>query len=208
MLDAAVARIRLQADVVDTMRKSSGSRPPAQDPVTTTWYVSYARAANTAARGQPVDRFCTHIRQTQPDVALLRDEEQIRYTDSIERFITALAAGERIFLFLSPDYFMSAFCMRELHGIWKTSKDHNHFAERTVAILDADVRQMDIAQMNATAAHWKDVLATFPPVTELSGERLEDFLMVAEFANYTYDILHTLFDHVTYRTLEEVLADV
>ena len=65
-------------------------------------------------------------------VKIIRDKTAMRFGDSISKFMIRLAHGDRIFVFLSAKYLKSAFCMNELHQIWRNcSEDGANFIDRT-----------------------------------------------------------------------------
>ncbi len=97
------------------------------------YFVSYAWGDSTPEgrkREADVDRFCAEAEKK--GVKIIRDKTAMRYGDSISKFINRLAQGDRIFVFLSAKYLRSAFCMNELHQIWRNcGEDGAKFMDRT-----------------------------------------------------------------------------
>ena len=107
---------------------------PAPEPSSKTeYYVSYAWGDSTPEgrkREAYVDRFCAEAEKK--GIKIIRDQTAMRYGDSISKFMNRLAHGERIFVFLSAKYLKSAFCMNELHQIWRNcGEDGAKFIDRT-----------------------------------------------------------------------------
>jgi internalin A len=88
-------------------------------------YFSYANDSDYAddvgePQRLPVQWFCDKV-QAKKGITIRGDVEELRYGDEIEAFMRELAAGDRIFVWLTDAYLRSPYCMYELHEIWRTS---------------------------------------------------------------------------------------
>lgn len=87
------------------------------------YYVSYAWPDDTAegrACVEPVDRLCAAAKARQ--IPILRDIEDMKYYDGIERFMKDIGEGDRIFMVLSDKYWKSPNCVLELCETWLNSR--------------------------------------------------------------------------------------
>lgn len=136
LLDSLCERVeRAQSRV--GMRPLSVERPSAlaetktppltfaqEKPAMLEWYVSYAwkddKSDEGRKREEKVDAFCAEAETRGHRVQ--RDKTGIALGESISAFMQRLAAGDRIFVFLSDRYLRSTACMFELFAIWRRSQ--------------------------------------------------------------------------------------
>jgi internalin A len=87
------------------------------------WYVSYAWGDTTPEgrkREEVVNFLCEEARKVGKPIH--RDKDEVGFGESIEKFMTQLAGGDRVFIVLSDKYLKSTFCMSELLAAWRKSE--------------------------------------------------------------------------------------
>ncbi|MEQ8965871.1 MAG: COR domain-containing protein [Azospirillaceae bacterium] len=194
------ARARPEGEATGPTLEVSRERSPAPQ-----WFVSYAWADNTEETGRPVDRLCAEAERRGRTIR--RDNRELGPGDSIEAFMQALGAGDRIFVFLSQAYLRSPACMFELHEIWRhAGEDGAAFLDRVRIHLGADAALGDRV---GHANHWLDkkdeleaLIRRNPAIA--TGAAGRDYEKIRRFADKTYDILALVAGHIQPRTLEEL----
>ena len=146
-----------------------------------------------------MDRFCAEAEKE--GIKIIRDKTDMRYGDSISKFMDRLAQGDRIFVFLSAKYLKSAFCMNELHQIWRNcSEDGAKFIDRTrIYVLPcANIKTME--ERAEHAKYWRDELKRLERLVkkhdlrDIADEDIADYRFMSEFANKTANILRLVQD--------------
>ncbi|GJL88359.1 MAG: hypothetical protein DHS20C03_20680 [Minwuia thermotolerans] len=170
------------------------------------WYVSYANSDNTPVKGAPVDRLCNTARKQ--GRAILRDTEELNHGDSISKFMDMLAAGDRIFIFLTDAYLRSPYCMYELHLIRQIAENDAAFMQRVRLYKADEIPLDDPSQWFEWQDHWLGRLERYEArgLARLTEHQTRDYHRVKKFAHETDDILGVLADHVHARSLADILA--
>lgn len=124
-------------------------------------YVSYSGEADKET--PVVDELGELI--AQHGLEFRRDVEQVKYGDSIKRFMDEIGAADNIIPVLSRRYFRSEFCMYELLHVW----NHGNFGTRVhpIALPDFELgawrTQVDLVEFwNHEAAALQRALAGLP----------------------------------------------
>ncbi|MBL8572161.1 MAG: leucine-rich repeat domain-containing protein [Hyphomicrobiaceae bacterium] len=190
--------------------------PPAPD-AKPKWYVSYAwkddKTVEGTKREEMVDRACEAAKARGID--LRRDKDVLKTGDSISAFMRQIAAGDRVFIFLSDKYLKSANCMHELLGLWLDARhDPDTFQARTRVFVLDDAAIWSLVGRMRYAAHWKAQLAEVEALIRdagndigMLGERgMADYRRMREFAQHVGDILALFADHILSRTFAEFEA--
>ncbi|MBI5368956.1 MAG: leucine-rich repeat domain-containing protein [Planctomycetes bacterium] len=109
-------------------------------------YVSYARKPESAAVADQLEAACQ-----ERDIRLLRDQNEIRYKDSIRAFMQRIGRGKCIVTILSPSYFQSVSCMFELTEI----AARGDLRARVFPILTADAAITEPLERVKHIQHWE-----------------------------------------------------
>lgn len=78
------------------------------------------------------------------------DSNGPRHRASLDGFIKGLSDGGAVVVVLSDAYLRSAYCMRELHAIWRSGKESSQGQERVFAVVHPDV-----AENSTYEKHWE-----------------------------------------------------
>ncbi len=127
-------------------------------------YVSYR---HNAQRTAIVDQFQTSLEQR--GIHILRDQDRIRYKDSIGAFMKDIGRGKCIIVVLSKEYFESPYCMFELTEI----AERGELLDRVFPISLDDANIHDGVFRARYAAYWeKRKKELDAAIAETSGENL------------------------------------
>jgi len=110
-------------------------------------YVSYAW--ETERQNPIVEKLEVACREN--DIQLLRDNNEIEYLDSIDKYMRELGAGNCIIIVLSDNYLQSKYCMFELLEIHK-NKD---FHQRVFPIVLKDTRIYSAEEWLDHTQYWE-----------------------------------------------------
>lgn len=209
---------RDEAERTNSMNPIFTSPPPAPD-AKPKWYVSYAwkddKTVEGTKREEMVDRACEAAKARGIDLRRDKDKDVLKIGDSISAFMRQIAAGDRVFIFLSDKYLKSANCMHELLGLWLDARhDPDTFQARTRVFVLDDAAIWSLVGRMRYAAHWKAQLAEVEALIRnagndigMLGERgMADFRRMREFAQHVGDILALFADHIQPRTFAEFEA--
>lgn len=173
------------------------------------WYVSYAwgddRTPAGLTREEKVDAACAAARaRGQP---IRRDRDDLRPGDGIQRFMEAIGAGDRVFVFLSDKYLRSPFCMFELCEVWRNSRQDADALRRRLRIWTLDDADLwTIPGRARYARHWRERHAELEPlVADLGGRDLLAWQRMRTFHHEVGDILATIADTVQARDFDAFL---
>jgi internalin A len=172
------------------------------------FFVSYAWGSNAPGaselerlRAGVVDRLCAEAKGR--GVELERDSERLGYGDRITKFMDEMIDADRIAVILSHKYLHSPWCMYELCGIWRMSRQRdNEFLRRVRVFALPDASFGTPAQRLWIAAHWqkqydeiKSLLDEYG--TDIMGEQdFRQYRMIKDFRDHVGDILATIADTV------------
>ncbi len=139
-----------------------------------------------------VDRFCDEAEKQ--GVKVVRDRKNLRFGESIPKFMDRVGAGERIIIFMSEKYLQSESCMYELYEMWRTSKNKGEAFLKRVVMYPVD--EVDIASPEGRLIwikYWKAHYETLAPdVYQMPDEDREKFDLMNEFYRNIGVILVTL----------------
>jgi hypothetical protein len=127
-------------------------------------FVSYKRKGASEAI---VDQFQASLEQR--GIRILRDQDRIRYKDSIGAFMKDIGRGKCIIVVLSKEYFESSYCMFELTEI----AERGELLDRVFPITLDDANIHDGVFRARYAAYWeKRKKELDAAIAETSGENL------------------------------------
>jgi internalin A len=168
----------------------------AERPARELWYFSYAHASNTA-HGGPVDAFCADAARS--DRRILRDVDELRYGDSIQDFMRhELAAGDRVFVWLTDDYLRSPYCMVELFELWRRADgDAKRLSDQVRLVLDVPIRHE--TEKAAFARFWREQKEAIDEAARYVGRMEGAFAArrdaIHGFVSRTWEILDFIGNH-------------
>ncbi|MDR3514513.1 MAG: COR domain-containing protein [Azospirillaceae bacterium] len=179
-------------------------------------YVSYAWNDDKTPEGRDretkVDQLCDAAQaRGQP---IIRDKTALRRGDLISKFMTEIGTGDRVFVFLSDKYLKSPFCMTELFGIWRNSRqDEAEFQRRVRVYTVASARIWTLGDRLRYATYWEQQhnkldAAIRDGRASLLGERdLREFRLMQEFSHHVMAILALIADTVQARDFDDFLRN-
>jgi len=200
------------------MRQGADARPPfrpALPPAAGEEYcVSYAWGDDDSPEGRDreahVDRLCAEAEAR--GFVIVRDKTAMRYGDSISEFARRIGRAKRVFIFLSNEYLRSAYCMGELHEVWRCCRqDGGEFIARTRVYVLPCARIKTPADRAVYAIHWRQ---RFEGLDAIVGQHGQFALADADNADYrrmvhwvtdTANILKLVQDTLRPRSFEEFL---
>ena len=182
----------------------------AERPARELWYFSYAHEPNQRA-GRPVDAFCAAAERQGRKI--FRDVEELPYGASIQDFMRhELAAGDRVFVWLTDAYLRSPYCMVELYELWRRADgDAKRFYGQVRLVLGDDVSIRLPTDKARYADLWQEQKATVD-AQALRDEHWDDEIVrernaVSRFASKTYALLTFIGNHVAYGSFDELRAE-
>jgi len=196
------------ADPANPVERLAPKRPPRAEPE---WYFSYARTSEEA-NDTPVAKFCEAVAQ-KTGITVRRDVNELGYGDSIEAFMRQLAAGERIFVWLTDDYLKSPYCMSELHEIWAESirrgkqpdASRDDFDTRVRVILDG-VTIRNATDIKVYRDYWTNQLAAineeFQGAAQTGELTWKEKNAIGRFCENTGEILRYIGSRIRYPSFE------
>ena len=177
-------------------------------------FISYAwkddRTLEGLKREEDVERLLEAARQRRIDIR--RDKDRLNFGDSITNFMNQIAAGDRIFVFLSEKYLKSPFCMYELHEIWRRSRmDPDEFSKRIRIFTLDDASIWTIPDRLKASSHWKSEFTKLKAVVDEHGSELlseldhRAYRLMSAYAFSIGEILTSIADRVQPRSFEDFL---
>ena len=179
----------------------------AERPARELWYFSYAHEPNQRA-GRPVDAFCAAAERQGRKI--FRDVEELPYGASIQDFMRhELAAGDRVFVWLTDAYLRSPYCMTELFELWRRAEgDAKRFYAQVRLVLDVSIRmqseRLDYVKLWQAEKVAVDEIA--PVVAQMEGPFAAKRDAIHRFASQTWEILEFIGNHVAYGSFDELRA--
>ena len=172
-------------------------------------FVSYRWAESS----EKVDRLCAAANKR--GVPIQRDREDIRVGGSIGDFMERLSRGERIVVFLGPEYLKNHSCVWELYHIWKNCGGRGEeFQNRIVAFVDPD---LDIGRSIGRLNYQEPWIDEFQELDEIRKNRVaaggglggeeRHWQWMQEFRNHIPEMLEFLNDRLFPRDFEELAND-
>ncbi|WP_207160584.1 leucine-rich repeat domain-containing protein [Rhodospirillum rubrum] len=186
----------------DPAGKLDPKRPPRQE---TEWFFSYARDSEKA-NGAPVARFCEAVRQ-KTGITVRRDVEELRYGDEIKAFMSQLAKGDRIFIWITDAYLKSPSCMFELHEIWRECKENQDAFEKRVTVVLEGVLIRHETDLKRYRDFWRRELEAVEDRFKTSQTPVEvakDFDCIKKIVATTDEILIFVRNKIRYASIEEM----
>jgi internalin A len=206
-LQAAEVEGELPRERAEPKEEAPPLKVEAERPARELWYFSYVHASNEAA-GRPVDAFCNDAARA--DRKIIRDVEKLRYGESIQDFMRhELAAGDRVFVWLTDAYLRSPYCMVELFELWRRADgDAKRFYGQVRLVLGDDVSIRLPTDKARYADLWQEQKATVD-AQALRDEHWDDEIVrernaVSRFASKTYALLTFIGNHVAYGSFDEL----
>jgi internalin A len=158
-----------------------------------------------------VDRLCADAEAR--GIEVIRDKTHLGLGESISRFMTQLAEGDRIFVILSEHYLQSPFCMYELFDIWRHSRmKEGDFLNRVRVYLLPDAKIGTVVERVKVGAFWQKQFEELNALLKehgpsvIGGSDFTRFRQMQEFALHVGDILGLVMDRLQPQTLEEFEA--
>ncbi|WP_313387857.1 COR domain-containing protein, partial [Rhodospirillum rubrum] len=189
-------------DPADPAGKLDPKRPPRQE---TEWFFSYARDSEKA-NGAPVARFCEAVRQ-KTGITVRRDVEELGYGDEIKAFMSQLAKGDRIFIWITDAYLTSPSCMFEIHEIWREcKKNQDAFEKRVTVVLDGVFIRHE-TDLKRYRDFWRgelDAVEDRFKASENPVEVAKDFTHIKKIVATTDEILIFVRDKIRYASIEDM----
>jgi internalin A len=175
------------------------------------FYVSYAWKDDKTPEGEQreadVDRLCAEADNR--GLKIIRDKTALSLGDSIQAFMDEIAAGDRVFVFLSDKYLRSINCMYELFAIWRESRrNEKAFLGRLRICRLPCAKIWDMNERFNYAAYWMKQYDSFRERARenpgiLAARDLERFKLMSDFAHRVGDVLDTIADHIQPRNFDE-----
>jgi internalin A len=166
------------------------------------YYVSYAwKDTANPHREREVDRLCAEADAR--GTPIIRDKTAMTFGDRISKFMTALAQGDRVFVFLSDKYLKSEFCMFELFETWRNCRhDEEEFAKRVRLYTLGDASILTPTDRLKRARYWRnqhdeltaELKAGHP--SDLGERDFKKLKLMQDFAHHVCDILALFADTV------------
>jgi len=178
------------------------------------WFFSYATDDEKKHNG-PVADFCDKIKG-ENGVTVRRDVNELKYGDNIEKFMRQLAAGERIFVWLTDSYLKSPYCMFELHEIWRESckrqqdnKAAEDFNQRVVVILEDAKIQLESeieSYRNFWLGEWSSISKEINMPHEIGEITVKRRNNICSFLNNTGEIIRYIQSRVCHQSFDTLKA--
>jgi internalin A len=144
-------------------------------------------------------------------ISILRDKKMIGLGESISKFMQRLVRGNRVFIVLSDKYLKSPYCMYELAGVWRNSRQDDEEFLRRIRVFTLDDAKIWTPKDRAPcAAYWRKESADLEAVVteygyDLLGEKdFQRYRLMKEFAYQIGNILATVTDILQPRSFEEL----
>jgi internalin A len=173
------------------------------------YYVSYAwNDTANPLREREVDRLCAEADAR--GMPIVRDKTAMTFGDRISKFMSALAQGDRVFIFLSDKYLKSEFCMFELFETWRNCRHaEEEFAKRVRLYRLDDANIFTITDRLKCARFWRkqhdelaaELKAGHP--SDLGVSDFKRFKLMQDFAHHVGDILAAFADTVNPREFND-----
>jgi len=184
-----------------------------EKPVNKEYYVSYAWNDDRSPQGLERE---TKVNQLRVDarareIHIIQDKFDMKFGDSITRFMDRIGTADRIFILLSDKYLKSEFCMYELNAIWiHARQDEDEFTDkvRIITLDDADI--WNIEGRAEYVAYWRDKVKSFEGIIAKLGLDCpkKDFnrcRAMKQFADSVGDTLSTIADRVQPKAWDDFL---
>ena len=171
-------------------------------------FVSYRHAESS----NKVDLLCNAAEKR--TLRIQRDREDIRVGGSIGDFMRRLSRGERIVVFLGPEYLENYSCVWELYHIWKASGGRGEeFRNRIVAFVHPDLEIGRPAAREKYRRIWVKELKELAEIRKANvadgiavGEE-DEWQWIKEFVDHMPKMLKFLNDRLFPRDFEELVKD-
>jgi len=172
------------------------------------WFVSYA-TEDERTHKEPVTRFCDAVKAVK-GITVRRDVNELHYGDAIEAFMRQLAAGERIFVWLTDAYLTSPYCMFELHEIWRRCVGDEQAFEQRVTVVLGDVSIRYETDLRKYRDFWREQQdAAFDRLKNAQDpfHVAPDLARITEIVNASDNILIFIRGRVRYASFDELMTD-
>jgi internalin A len=128
-------------------------------------------------------------------IKVVRDQDVMRFGDSILNFMKQIAQAQRIYVILSGKYLRSPFCMYELYSIWTECRRRGEVFRERISVLrlpDAAISRFEdrfgIAEWWANEHERQKAMISKAP-NLVSRHDFAAFKLTGEFASHVGDIL-------------------
>jgi internalin A len=176
------------------------------------YFLSYAWGDDTPegrVRDDVVERLCAEAERR--GIKILRDKSVLRLGDSISKFMSQLANGDRVFVVLSDEYLRSPYCMHELMEIWRTcAAEEQVFLDRIRVYVVPGTRIFSISERAQYAVYWRKEYEKVNNLIHNNGPDVvgrrgfQEYRLMDDFRRWVAEILETIADRLQPRSFEEL----
>lgn len=192
-------------EAVKTEPKLEFDTPPRSG---TTYCVSYAWRDDSI---QVVDDLCAKAEAS--GIHVLRDTTDLGIGEEISRFMSRLAAGDRVFVILSEKYLRSTYCMAELFEIWINCRQKvEEFRQHIRVYRLDDAKISTVADRVRHGVYWKkqfeeiDAMVREHGPSVIGATDLRQYKLMHSFAHNVSDILALIADTLLPKDFDQLVV--